>query len=653
METPKDSIILAKTHPPMYLVHKYWARKPYNVVKSYIQKYSKPGDIVLDPFCGSGVTVAETVLANRKAIGIDVNPFSIFLTMGTLTPVDISSMEKFFTKIFDIVRVQIEPYYGITCQSCGQPAVITKIVWKNTEQNPQNPPKEKIEEIRMSCPHCKKKNIQLDPQIHSSYYENEQSRVNYLNSHFAEETKNLQIQIPNIALKYSNGTKFRQLRHFLIKNPNAEDIFTKRNLIVLGLIRKAINFLIPPNTQETKLLEIRKILLLTFTANIGQSSKMVWVISRRKETLQKKKEVGSWTHHFFWNPTEFFENNPLLGFITRSRKTVRAQRNLHSRLLENKISSIKWTNAWNEFISSKNRVLMYESSSKQISIPDQSVDYIFTDPPYGDSIQYFELSSLWNAWLGISNLDHENYEIIINPRQQKTKESYFDELTTVFRECYRVLKNNRYMTITFHNTDEEIRNGLIESVFRAGFLMDSLVFQMPPRNSLKSYLHYKNTPVGDYFIRFKKSLISNSTKMSFTSSSLKHMIRSSTENILSQRGEPTPYLILLNCIDEELAKYGVFPLQNPQIVQDVFNEMREANFISVDQWNYVGLLSLEQSSSQNITLTNRIIDFLKDISPNLKETDSDLYNLVYEKFNGWDTPDRRDLKRIIEEIKKS
>ena len=51
MELPEDSIILAKTHPPMYLIHKYWARKPSNVVKAYIEKYTKPGDIVLVPFC--------------------------------------------------------------------------------------------------------------------------------------------------------------------------------------------------------------------------------------------------------------------------------------------------------------------------------------------------------------------------------------------------------------------------------------------------------------------------------------------------------------------------------------------------------------------------------------------------------------------------
>ena len=51
-----DYAIIAQAHTPMYLIHKYWARKPHNVVSEYIQHYSREGEIVLDPFGGSGVT---------------------------------------------------------------------------------------------------------------------------------------------------------------------------------------------------------------------------------------------------------------------------------------------------------------------------------------------------------------------------------------------------------------------------------------------------------------------------------------------------------------------------------------------------------------------------------------------------------------------
>ena len=57
--------IPAKAHPAHYMMHKYWGRKPHNVVSEYIKNYTKEGDTVLDPFMGSGVTVIESAKLNR------------------------------------------------------------------------------------------------------------------------------------------------------------------------------------------------------------------------------------------------------------------------------------------------------------------------------------------------------------------------------------------------------------------------------------------------------------------------------------------------------------------------------------------------------------------------------------------------------------
>ncbi|MCJ7425197.1 site-specific DNA-methyltransferase [Candidatus Bathyarchaeota archaeon] len=73
-----DHAISPQAHTPMYLMHKYWARKPHNVVGEYIEHYSKKGEIVLDPFLGSGVTAIESLKRGRKAIAIDLDPLSTF-----------------------------------------------------------------------------------------------------------------------------------------------------------------------------------------------------------------------------------------------------------------------------------------------------------------------------------------------------------------------------------------------------------------------------------------------------------------------------------------------------------------------------------------------------------------------------------------------
>ena len=68
-------------HSPMYVMHKFFGRKQGGVIREYIKNYTqKKGEIVLDPFCGSGVMIGEALHLGRKAIGIDLNPVSIFIT---------------------------------------------------------------------------------------------------------------------------------------------------------------------------------------------------------------------------------------------------------------------------------------------------------------------------------------------------------------------------------------------------------------------------------------------------------------------------------------------------------------------------------------------------------------------------------------------
>src|SRR5437879_10643155 len=62
-----------------YGVHPYFTRRPANVVREYIKRYSKKGDVVLDPFGGTGVTAIEAFLLGRKAIQNDLNPFANFI----------------------------------------------------------------------------------------------------------------------------------------------------------------------------------------------------------------------------------------------------------------------------------------------------------------------------------------------------------------------------------------------------------------------------------------------------------------------------------------------------------------------------------------------------------------------------------------------
>ena len=77
------------------------------------------------------------------------------------------------------------------------------------------------------------------------------------------------------------------------------------------------------------------------------------------------------------------------------------------------------------------------TSSLKMELDDSSIDYIITDPPYGEAIQYYELSFIWNAWLDTEYQPDE--EVIINSKQNKKVEDYIDFMKQSVEECARVL----------------------------------------------------------------------------------------------------------------------------------------------------------------------------------------------------------------------
>ena len=89
-----------------YGFHGYFTTQPFNVVAAYINHFSKIGDLIIDPFCGSGVTGVEGMKLNRKVFVSDLNPFAIFLTKAKCEYVDINKLTDIFKKIENEIKSQ-------------------------------------------------------------------------------------------------------------------------------------------------------------------------------------------------------------------------------------------------------------------------------------------------------------------------------------------------------------------------------------------------------------------------------------------------------------------------------------------------------------------------------------------------------------------
>lgn len=105
-------------------------------------------------------------------------------------------------------------------------------------------------------------------------------------------------------------------------------------------------------------------------------------------------------------------------------------------------------------------------SSTNVLLEDNSVDYVFTDPPFGDFIPYSEINQLNEAWMGIVTDDAE--EAIINPAQGKAIEEYSNLMTAVFGQISRIMKPAASCTLVFHSAKSVIWRALVDAYKEAG-----------------------------------------------------------------------------------------------------------------------------------------------------------------------------------------
>lgn len=107
------------------------------------------------------------------------------------------------------------------------------------------------------------------------------------------------------------------------------------------------------------------------------------------------------------------------------------------------------------------------ASCLDLDLPDGSVDYAFTDPPFGGNIPYSEVNFINEAWLG--RVTDPADEAIVSPHQRKTVDDYQSLLQRAFREVYRVLRPDGHATVVFHSATAEVWNSLRNACEQAGF----------------------------------------------------------------------------------------------------------------------------------------------------------------------------------------
>jgi len=121
----------------IYNMHVYWSKKPHDAVCKYISHYTELGDLVLDPFCGSGGTALAALIEGRKAIAIDRSPAATFITKNYCTPVNPDVLRLALQQLKQKIEQEINWLYETACDRCGGRAITGYTVYSEVFQCPR------------------------------------------------------------------------------------------------------------------------------------------------------------------------------------------------------------------------------------------------------------------------------------------------------------------------------------------------------------------------------------------------------------------------------------------------------------------------------------------------------------------------------------
>lgn len=478
---------------PLYNAHGYHTKVPHKAIMRYILHYTNPGDIVFDGFCGTGMTglaaqacgepdrdfqfqieseMKGVEWGKRYAVISDLAPIATFIARNYNRHYDSAALQEHAERVLQdclekygwmyktkhakdnkspTLFDSLEESFGtinqtiwsdlLICPRCGNEFVF----WDVGLDHKKGCVKDKF-----LCPKCGASLAKKDCSHALSYIEHRGS------------VKAIAKQIPVYIVYDVNGKRYK-------KKPDEDDLeliqriesmpvedwypdyelpdgdktsdpkklgitstdlfYTKRNLIVLSYLRKCLfnelAFLYTALTDRTTK-QLRLLVNYFFHGGGG------WVGTGLSGTL--------------YVPSLSIETNPMVTFSTKIRRTVVPG-----------------------FTDDESVCVQCASAADLRTIPDGSLDYIFTDPPFGYNINYSELSFLWESWLKC--FTNTKTEAIISKAQNKQLVDYQELMQRSFCEFFRILKPGRWMTVEFHNSQNSVWNAIQEALNRAGFIV--------------------------------------------------------------------------------------------------------------------------------------------------------------------------------------
>lgn len=480
---------------PIYNTHLYWSQKSFNVIDLLIEKLSVDGDIIFDPFMGSGVTIIQSTQKkmNRIGIGCDVNEMSSFIIKNIFNDIPTTNLKKLFGMLNEYLT-KLKYYYETICPKCYGTANISKVVFDKPSRTIND---FHIKAISYTCPNCGKSVKDAD----------ESDMIKLSTSACIDFVPNLSL-IPNSKIAVGDFDRI-------------SDIFTPRNFSVLNELVGYIN-----KSEDSNILKYLLMSVLHLSKITDTHSNSQWPL---------------------WIPKVNCVEKNIIDLLQKRMKNLL----LAQEFIQKNYSTTQISHNFNELKPSDALVLtkgsQYITNSE---IPDDSVSLIITDPPYMDQVLYSEYMQLYKPFININFNIEDEIIVSASPKRNKNKDEYFKLLSDVFKMCKSKLKENHIMCLFFHDSNLDVWVRLLDILETNGFKFISQE-HIKKSKTIKNILSPKKSLSGDAILFFENTRTPlKQSATSLTSEEIKISVYKEARKMLEKYGDlSTPELYDLGLME--------------------------------------------------------------------------------------------------------
>ena len=456
---PLPETISVPRTDPIYNCHSYLTKVPVGAIQPFIETFTKPGEVVVDFFAGSGMTGLAALTLNRRARLSDISVLGKHIATGYLTDAPARGIRAAAERVISVARKALGTLYATRRSSDGTKVEMIRTIWSFTYLCPSCGDEMVFYKVLIDrsgvpkhCPSCG------GPFARRSWPRGEDMPVEVVvrgeNGKQAGqdvcETDLLRIRAASKDARLSKVPSLpigrdREMfsRSGLARSGMTETgkFFSPRNAIALLELWRAIN--------DVDDAAIRQELSFAFTAILPRASmRYQWSAKRPLNAQNQTYYIAP--VYFEWNVFDLYGRK--VNAVIRANEAVFGDGDL--------------------FSTEKLRDVSYEiaSAERLVHLDDSSVDYVFTDPPFGSNIFYSDMNLFHEAWLG-ETTDHSREAVVhtTGKRKNGSGERYEELLRSAFSEAFRVLKPGRHMSVVFGNSSGRIW-GLVQRALRdAGF----------------------------------------------------------------------------------------------------------------------------------------------------------------------------------------